>query len=158
MLIGTHMSPMKLLKLCASTVAIILLLWLVVPYFFHDTTSLQNETVHSPAGFQFEIVDTHAARTTGLSGRASVPKNYGMLFVFETADRHGFWMKDMLVPIDIVWLQKDGTIVDITVNITPETYPDVFYPREAVSYALETAVGEAHRQGWKPGDQIWLPR
>lgn len=107
--------------------------------------------------FEFEIVASPEARRQGLSGRKDIPPDYGMLFVFDTADRYGFWMKDMLVSIDIIWLRRDGTILSIEENVSPDTYPTPFYPPEAVSYVLETRAGEARAQGWVPGTRLALP-
>lgn len=109
------------------------------------------------SAFEFEIVASPEARQQGLSGRTSVPGNYGMLFVFDTADRYGFWMKDMLVSIDIIWLANDGTIIAIEDSVSPETYPTPFYPPQAVSFVLETRAGEARTQGWVPGTKLNLP-
>lgn len=136
----------------------VLMVLFIVPSFFHTSSSPVYKTADSPADFQFEIADTDTKRRVGLSGRTEVPHNYGMLFVFDVPDRYGFWMKDMRVPIDIIWLRDDGTIIEISSDISPSTYPEVFYPPEKVSYVLETAVGEAQRQGWRPKDRISLPR
>lgn len=113
--------------------------------------------VPSTTEFTFEIVDTEATREQGLSGRASIPSNYGMLFVFPQKDRYGFWMKDMLVSIDILWLNEDGTVLAIEESISPSTYPTAFYPPEPVRYVLETSVGEWQRQGWSIGSTVPIP-
>ncbi len=62
---------------------------------------------------RFEVVTTQAAQAQGLGGRSDVPENYGMLFVFPTDQRVGFWMKDMQVPIDIIWLSDTGAVLGI---------------------------------------------
>lgn len=103
-----------------------------------------------------EIANTDAARTLGLSGRKEVPDNYGMLFVFDSADTYGFWMKDMYVSIDIIWLGDDGTIVGIEDSVTPESYPTTFYAPEPVRYVLETRAGYARDQGWIVGTKVPL--
>lgn len=107
--------------------------------------------------FQFEIVNTAATREQGLSDRRDVPHNYGMLFVFDKADRYGFWMKDMYVPIDMLWLADDGTILGIDEAVDPSTYPTPFYPPSPVRLVLETRAGEARFQGWEVGERISLP-
>ncbi len=101
-----------------------------------------------------EVVDTFDARALGLSGRTELPDNYGMLFVFDTAERQGFWMKDMQVPIDIFWLKDNGTILDVKENVSPDTYPDVFYPSAPVRYVLETRAGFASNHALTKGDSI----
>lgn len=104
--------------------------------------------------FSIEVVDTDEARAQGLSGRTEVPERYGMLFVFPEAGRYGFWMKDMFVAIDIIWLAEDGTILAIDEAISPETYPRSFYPPQSVRFVLETKAGEARRSGWEAGTKL----
>lgn len=60
-----------------------------------------------------DIADTVVTRTQGLSGRTSLAETDGMLFVFENADRYGFWMKDMNFAIDIIWIDPEKNIVYI---------------------------------------------
>lgn len=107
--------------------------------------------------FTFEIRDTEAERKQGLSGRTDVPSNYGMLFVFPGKTVPGFWMKDMHVSIDMIWLSDDGTILGIEDSVSPSTYPRTFAPPEPVRYVLETRAGEARAQGWAVGTKIDLP-
>ena len=98
--------------------------------------------------FTYEVVDTDATREQGLSGRTSIPENYGMLFVFPKKDLHGFWMKDMQFAIDMIWINEEGIIVGIERGATPESFPQSFFPPEPVPYVLETVPGEAEKQGW----------
>lgn len=131
----------------------------------HTESALQTATSSdssSPSDpitpMQFEIVKTQAAQERGLGGRADVPENYGMLFVFSEAKPVGFWMKDMLVPIDIIWLSDTGTILGIEDSISPNTYPKIVYPPQPVKLVLETRAGEARRRGWAVGTQVSLPQ
>lgn len=106
---------------------------------------------------RFEPVTTVAAQEQGLGGRADVPENYAMLFVFPKDERIGFWMKDMLVPIDMIWLSDNGSILGIEDSVSPGTYPEAFYPPQPVKYVLETRAGEARRRGWSVGTNVALP-
>lgn len=108
--------------------------------------------------FQFEIADTEAARMQGLSGRREMLAGHGLLFVFDRPERYGFWMKDMLMSIDIIWLADDGTILAIEEGVSPDTYPTAFHPPVPVKFVLETRVGEAKAQGWTVGTRIQLPQ
>lgn len=107
--------------------------------------------------FVFEIKDTPQGRQQGLSGRETVPANYGMLFVFDRKDKYGFWMKDMRVPIDIIWLSDTGAVIGVEENVSPDTYPSVFYPPQPVRFVLETKAGESREKGWSVGSVIPLP-
>jgi|CXWL01.1.fsa_nt_gi uncharacterized membrane protein (UPF0127 family) len=123
-----------------------------------STKIVQGDTLdnlHPPIAF--EVVTTQEAREKGLGGRTEIPHNYGMLFVFPSAERYGFWMKDMRTPIDIVWLSDNGTILGIEENISPETYPKPFHPPTPVRYVLEMRAGEAAQKGWSVGARIDLP-
>jgi uncharacterized membrane protein (UPF0127 family) len=97
--------------------------------------------------FSIEQATTTAARMQGLSGHAPLTATQGMLFVFDTADTYTFWMKDMLFPIDIVWLDEAWNVVDVTEHATPASYytypPTTFRPRKPARYVLELAAGEA---------------
>ncbi|MEK7602088.1 MAG: DUF192 domain-containing protein [Patescibacteria group bacterium] len=108
-------------------------------------------------GFQYEIAKTDSEKERGLSGRPYIQDNYGMLFVFDTPGNYGFWMKDMLVSIDIIWLSDNGTILGINPSVTPATYPNVFYPPSPVRYVLETRTDYAHDAGWVVGSRVTLP-
>ncbi|HWH16389.1 MAG TPA: DUF192 domain-containing protein [Candidatus Paceibacterota bacterium] len=107
--------------------------------------------------FRFELADSPEERVQGLSGRRDVPSNYGLLFVFEESGSPGFWMKDMHVPIDIIWLAEDGTILGIEEAVSPDTYPQAFYPPRPVKLVLETRAYEARAQGWEVGSRVPLP-
>ncbi len=88
-----------------------------------------------------EVADTAESRQMGLSTRDCIDDNHAMLFVFDNPDLHGFWMKDMKFSIDIVWLDQDKRVVDIKQDVSPATYPEVFYPSGTAKYVLETNPG-----------------
>lgn len=121
------------------------------------TPPQQNPPADFPVNFQFEIASTTESRTQGLSGRTTVPENYGMLFVFDEPLIQEFWMKDMYVPIDIFWLDTEGVIVGIEQEVSPDSYPQIFRSPTPVQYVLETRAGEARRLELTTGDAIPLP-
>jgi len=92
---------------------------------------------------RIEYATSTMALEKGLGGRTNVPSDYGMLFVFPEDDYYGFWMKDMLVPIDIFWLDDKGRVVSIAEDVAPSSYPSVFYPSASARYVLEIAAGFA---------------
>lgn len=119
----------------------------VATLFFYRTSSseIQDSTTAKFGGvsLRIEYATTAATRERGLGGRESVPNDYGMLFIFAKDDYYGFWMKDMLVPIDIFWLDDKGQVVGIEERVATSTYPHVFYPDTPARYVLETAASFA---------------
>ncbi len=69
--------------------------------------------------FDVEVADTYAERERGLMFRKSVPANGGMLFDFRIPQPVAFWMKNTLIPLDMLFIAEDGRIVNIAANTTP---------------------------------------
>ncbi len=101
-----------------------------------------------------EVADTDAKRTLGLSGHSALADGEGMFFIFDKPHKYSFWMKEMLFPIDIIWIREDFTIVDITENAEPSSYPNLFTPREKALYVLEVSAGFANQKELKIGDMV----
>jgi len=101
-----------------------------------------------------DIADTQDERERGLSGRKELAENEGMLFVFDNANRWMFWMKDMAISIDILWISQDKRISDITRNVSPESYPKVFTPKSEAQFVIEVASGWADRHNIRIGDDV----
>jgi len=106
--------------------------------------------------FDVEIVDTPEMRQQGLSGRKGLAPKTGMLFVFQEPDFHGIWMKGMQFPIDIIWLDEEFVVVDITPNVFPDSFPNIFYPRIPASYVLEVGAGVVEQEEIRIGDMLTL--
>lgn len=123
---------------------------------FYRTQSPARVGEFGGVSLRLEYATTPEAREQGLGGRTEIPENYGMLFVFSKDDKYGFWMKDMLVPIDIFWLDDKGQVVYIAQNVATSTYPNVFYPTEPARYVLETFAGFAHEHSIATGTPLLL--
>ncbi len=102
------------------------------------------------------VADTEALRAQGLSWSKPLAPNEGMLFVFPEDGFYGFWMKDMLFSIDILWLDRDYRIVDVRTQASPESYPEVFTPSTPARYVLELQSGFFELHGIKKGDRLGL--
>jgi len=118
---------------------------------FIEDTSIDQELLFGTvylAGdpIEVEIVHSLRRRAKGLSGKAALAPNNGMLFVFDESSRHGFWMKDMHFPIDIIWINEAFVIVDIKDNAEPNSFPEVFYPKTSALYVLEVNASLAKSQ------------
>ena len=94
--------------------------------------------ITTPNGIiKVEVASTTSSLEMGLSNRAILDQDQGMLFVFDKEDRHGFWMKDMNFALDIIWLDKNKKVISIQKALTPQTYPAVYYPISPSKYVLE---------------------
>lgn len=100
------------------------------------------------------VANTPEERRQGLSGTTAMPPTLGKLFVFDSDDDWGIWMKDMNYAIDILWISNENEVVHIEENIAPDTYPTVFRsPREA-RYVLELAAGVSAQENLQVNDQV----
>lgn len=136
-----------------------------------ETTSLDESVVENTresvviindVSVYVEIADTNEAREQGLSGRNSLGENEGMLFVFDKKAYPTFWMKDMLIPLDIIWI-ADGKITKIHENVqipTPETQDkdlQRYNPSGSVDAVLEVNSGFSRKHSLNVGDSVILP-
>lgn len=112
--------------------------------------------VVTPSGrtrFFVEIADTDAEREKGLMFRKEVPPDRGMLFDFQTPREVAFWMKNTLVPLDIIYIRTDGTVLSIARNTTPLSEAPIPSGGPVVG-VLELAGGRAGEIGLMPGDRV----
>lgn len=100
------------------------------------------------------IAKTQAEKIKGLSGKETLQENEGMLFVYEKEGNYGIWMKDMNFALDIIWMDANFNIVDITENARPESFPEIFYPRAGAQYVLEVNSGFAKKHHIKKDDRL----
>ena len=114
------------------------------------TIELKGQTIRA------SVADTENTRRQGLSGRAGLATDEGMLFVFPEDGTYGFWMKDMRFPIDILWLSSEGAIVYMAQNVSPDTYPQSFGPDIPTRYVLEVSAGYAKVHTVTIGDIVRL--
>lgn len=100
-----------------------------------------------------ETAATPESRTVGLMFRKEMPENAGMLFLFDEAANRAFWMRNTLIPLDMIFIEKDGVIGHIHANAIPhdETPVPSNGPATAV---LEINGGRAAELGLKPGDIV----
>ena len=105
-----------------------------------------------------EIADTDSTRSRGLMFRERLPSNEGMIFVFDEPGEHPFWMKNTLIPLDMVWLDAGKRILHVAHSVPPckadpcPTYPPA--PGTRASFVVELASGFAKHHGLKVGDKL----
>ena len=119
---------------------------------------------HSPSDIKYvkiagqsvkvDLALTPLEQEQGLSGRTELGPNEGMLFVFDTPGKYSFWMKDMLFPIDMIWLAPDSRVVYVKKDARLESYPESFTPDEEAKYVLEVESGFADKYNLQVGDRV----
>jgi len=105
-------------------------------------------TLPSGTVLQVEVMVKDEDRAMGLMFRPSLPRDRGMLFVFERPDFHGIWMKNCRFPIDILWLDEERKIVHVAEAVPPckaEPCP-VYNPLRRAAYVVELNAGQARRE------------
>lgn len=107
--------------------------------------------------FEVIVVSTSKEMEIGLSKTTSLPQNKGMLFLFKTPSHYSFWMKDMKIPIDIIYINNDK-IVTIFSKVNPPTDPKespiIYRPDEPSDRVLEINSGLSEKYSFKKGDKI----
>lgn len=118
-----------------------------------DAAKTNEEAIHlGDTTLNVSIANTEVLQDKGLSGRASLSKDTGMLFVFATTSKYGFWMKDMNFDLDIVWIDKDQKVIGIEKNASKNSYPKVFYPSSDIKFVLEVPSGYTSENNINIGD------
>ena len=110
-----------------------------------------------PHTFKVEVAATSQQRERGLMGRTRLPENGGMLFFFDTTERHCFWMRNTPLPLSIAFVDEAGRISNIA-DMHPHT-DTLHCPTIAIRYALEVAQGGFRKRDIVPGALVeGLPR
>lgn len=105
--------------------------------------------------FNVEIANTPEKKMKGLMFRSSLDNDRGMIFPFEEEAEKRFWMKDTLIPLDMVFINKEKVIVNITTATPCKEMPCMNYESGAPAmYVLEINAGETAKRNIKIGDKI----
>jgi len=122
--------------------------------------ALPRAVLPDGAGLMLELAITPEEISNGLMFRPSLPDDRGMLFLFPRRRLPSFWMKHTLIPLDILFLDGDGTVVHVVREAPPcATDPCPQYvPPEPVWAVLEMAAGGAARHGLEPGARLEFER
>lgn len=116
--------------------------------------------VELPSGaiYGVELARSNEEMAQGLMYRESLPDRTGMLFLFPDDDSHKFWMKNTLIPLDIIWLDASGRVLFVSANTPPcKADPCPSYgPDLAIASVLEIAGGLAEKEKVTVGSTIQL--
>jgi len=110
-------------------------------------------TKHGPVQVTLEVVADDASRQRGLMYRDKLADGHGMLFVFDEEVEHPFWMKNTVIPLDMIFIASTHRIVGIIQNATPLSLTPVSVGKPS-KWVLEVAGGYSTRAGIATGDQI----
>jgi len=109
--------------------------------------------------FNLEVAQTLTQKSRGLSNRSSLCSNCGMIFVYQKEGTYPFWMKDTLIPLDIIWISSRGVVTDIvTANPqpnTPITKLTLYQNTKPAQYIIELNADRCREIELQVGDQIW---
>ena len=124
--------------------------------FAADTDTLVLETDSGKHSYAVEIADSPGERAKGLMFRRSLPETSGMLFLYDAPQRIGMWMRNTYIPLDMIFINADGTVHRIETNTEPFS-TEVIRSGGEVAAVLELNAGQAAKTGLKPGDRVVFP-
>lgn len=148
---------MKRIAIIVTAVVVISLVVTVAVALLLRKPVVKTQVTINNQTFQVEVADTREERARGLSGRKKLGEKKSMLFVFEEAGFHTFWMKDMEFNLDIIFI-KDDKIVTIYKNIE-QPGKDIsgleqYRSKEPVNLVLEVNSGLSDKYDFKEGDSV----
>lgn len=112
-----------------------------------------NNKDKSIKSIDIEIADNDSARTMGLMFRKSMSDEQGMLFIFENSEPRSFWMKNTIIPLDIIYISENKEIVKIQKNTKPYSTASIPSIKNA-RYVVEVNAGFTDKYEIKEGDKI----
>jgi uncharacterized membrane protein (UPF0127 family) len=116
-------------------------------------SDLVINTAKGPKRFRVELADTDMSRSRGMMFRNSMAPDAGMLFDFKQEQMASFWMRNTLLPLDMLFIKADGTILNIHQRAIPHDESGV-NSTGPVRAVLEVNGGTVSRLGIKPGDTV----
>ena len=118
--------------------------------------TLVLRTASGDHSFNIEVMVTNQERALGLMFRRSLPENSGMLFIYDPPQPATMWMKNTLIPLDMVFISADGRVHRIEENAEP--FSEALIPSDGdIVAVLELNGGEADNIGLKRGDKVIYP-
>lgn len=118
-----------------------------------DQTNLAIESRGRSHRFTVEVARTEQQQAQGLMGRRSLAADRGMLFPFDPPRAAHFWMRNTLIPLDMIFVRTDGTIARVAANTVPLSEELVGVDAE-LSAVLELRGGRAAELGIREGDRV----
>jgi uncharacterized membrane protein (UPF0127 family) len=121
-----------------------------------STETLVLKTATGDHNFNIEVATTDQERALGLMFRRSLPENSGMLFLYDPPQPATMWMKNTLIPLDMVFISAEGKVHRIESHTEPFSTAVIDSDGDVVG-VLELNAGEADKIGLKRGDKVIYP-
>lgn len=151
-------------KIAAVGIIIIAAIYFIIVYSGKSETNNNEEYMFRKDGeltfvdstgtvitkINIQIASTEFDRELGLMNRKSMDENQGMLFIFPDVQVRSFWMRNTIIPLDMIFIDDSKTVLNIAKNTTP--YADVSYPSMGpAKYVVEVNGGFCDRHNITPG-------
>ena len=138
------------------SVAVVVFLVLAIIQFRKSNSS--SKVVIDDHQINVWVARSNQELSRGLGGVAQMDENQGMIFIFAQHDtRPSFWMKDMLIPLDMIWI-NDNKVTQIHKDVPPPQSPTdnlpLYTPDQPIDYVLEVNAGFSDRNGIEVGDSV----
>jgi len=119
----------------------------------------QNQICFQDDCLEVEVFNTPYSLSKGFQGRVTLPQSKAGLFVFKEEGVHSLWMKDMLISLDMVWVNKTSHVIHIHHNVTPckEKPCEKYRPPSPVTHAVELNSGWCREHNITGGMKVSLP-
>jgi len=144
--------PSKKYLLISLTIALLVL----VIYYKNEKPSIENTVTINGETVSVKIADTKTEQAKGLMFKKNLDENEGMLFVFDSERRHSFWMKNTLIPLDMIWVNSNKEVVHIEHSAPPckESPCPTYSSDQPAQYVLELNGGWSIRHNLNLGDTL----
>lgn len=141
------------LAICIAVLGFLFFSLLVKQYFIEP-----KKVCFESNCFFVELAKTNTERETGLMNRKELANDSGMLFIFEKEEIYPFWMKNTLIPLDIIWIGSNNKIVFIKENAQPcgLDYCPLINPGISAKYVLEINAGLVQKFGFGEGNYVTI--
>ena len=148
----------RLISFVIVLVSLFILEGLSIGYYENSNLKYQGNIVVKikEKPFLMEIAKTSEERKLGLMYKESLDSNKGMIFIYNKEKKHPFWMKNTMMPLDIIWLNKSKKVVYISKNTPPCKQNDCLRikPNRRSIYVLEINANLSDKLGLSIGDLI----
>ena len=120
-----------------------------------EEKKLVIDTLRNKVIFTVDIADTKKERKKGLMFKKELKSNNGMLFIFPNSQIVNIWMKNTLIPLDIIYISEESTITQIIKNALPKN-KTIHSSKELTKYVLEINAGLAIKHNIKVGNKVYI--